>query len=57
MIMRLKKKDLGRMEDNEKLRLLQFIQVALLLHEPVLPDDWKNLIAQRFWERFLTSDV
>jgi hypothetical protein len=27
------------------------------LHEPVLPDDWKNLIAQRFWERFLTSDV
>ncbi len=57
MIMRLKKKDLERMEDNEKLRLLQFIQVALLLHEPVLPDDWKNMIAQRFWERFLVSDV
>ncbi len=57
MIMRLKKKDLERMEDNEKLRLLQFLRVTILLHEPVLPDNWKEMVAQRFWERFLSADV
>ena len=56
-IMRLKKKDLERMEENEKLRLLQFLRVAILLHEPVLPDNWKEMVAQRFWERFLSADV
>jgi Cft2 family RNA processing exonuclease/predicted RNA-binding Zn-ribbon protein involved in translation (DUF1610 family) len=54
MIMRLRNKDIERMEPNEKLRLLQFIHVSLRLHEPILPDNWKDLIAQRFWERWLS---
>ncbi len=54
MIMRLRNKDIERMEENEKLRLLQFIHVSLRLHEPVLPDNWKDLVTQRFWERWLS---
>jgi Cft2 family RNA processing exonuclease len=53
MITRLRGKDLDRLDTNEKLRLLQFIHVSLRLHEPVLPTDWKELVAQRFWERWL----
>jgi hypothetical protein len=53
IIMRLRGKDLERMESNELLRLVQFINVSLRLHEPVLPDNWKELVAQRFWERWL----
>jgi Cft2 family RNA processing exonuclease len=52
IIMRLRGKDLERMDKNELLRLLQFIHVSLRLHEPVLPNDWKELVAQRFWERW-----
>jgi Cft2 family RNA processing exonuclease len=54
MIMRLRNKDIERMEENEKLRLLQFVHVSLRLHEPVLPDNWKDLVSQRFWERWLS---
>jgi Cft2 family RNA processing exonuclease len=54
MIMRVRNKDIERMEANEKLRLLQFIHVSLRLHEPVLPDNWKDLVSQRFWERWLS---
>lgn len=53
MIMRLRDKDLQKLDMNEKLRLLQFIHISLRLHEPVLPDNWKELVAQRYWERWM----
>ncbi|MCP4537838.1 MAG: hypothetical protein GY832_11900, partial [Chloroflexi bacterium] len=52
-IVRLRGKDLERLDINDKLRLVQFIHVSLRLHEPILPQDWKELVAQRFWERWL----
>lgn len=57
MIMRLRDKDLHKLDANEQLRLLQFIRVSLRLHEPVLPDNWGELVAQRFWERWLEEDA
>ncbi len=57
MIMRLRDKDLNKLDANETLRLVQFVRVSLRLHEPVLPDDWKELVAQRFWERWLEGNT
>ena len=57
MIMRLRDKDLSKLDANEQLRLLQFVRVSLQLHEPVLPDNWGELVAQRFWERWLEDEI
>ncbi len=53
LMLRLRDKDLHKMALNDKLRLLQFIRVSVNLHEPVLPENWQELVGQSFWERWL----
>jgi ribosomal protein S10 len=51
-IKHLQDEDLKQLDYNEKLRLLNFIEVSLKLCEPVLPPNWKESITQQFWKHW-----
>ncbi|HSH01939.1 MAG TPA: MBL fold metallo-hydrolase [Anaerolineae bacterium] len=57
MITNVKAKDIKRMNDNEQVLLLDFIQVSVWLHEPVLDKNWRDLVAQpELWRGWLEEE-